>query len=620
MHIPVTAQIPDLWGEQTFTKSEWGGVNYLVGPNATGKTRFAEQLKNALSSAGTKPRYLSAERLAGLEKSHVMGSQGALHRGFNMEDLGRYKLFGSELGQAADAFIILKEKMNVRIRIEAFLSSIFGRRIRFAEEGGFLKPKIQRILGGGAEYAMKESECHGLKELITLLAFLYDDEFNALIIDEPELHLHPQFQTFLLAEIRKVSGDPRTQPNTKVFFLITHSPYVLDFRDLDDLRQCLIFHAIEAPTCIGTLSQQDELSLKRLLPRLNTHHKQFFFAHRPIFVEGYTDQQLFTLIQDRRGKLLGATGACFIDVNGKDEQDFFFRLCRNLKINAQFISDLDLVTRGSFRNSISEDARCKQFASKEGIGPDLMEAIRELNVRLDALIRALDSSTAAPLGELKAAIQQAPETEAKRYRVLIAAIHRREMLVNSIPERTGEIDYLVAKVKRLSEVAREAGVFLLPKGALENHLPTYTGSIYQVPDKLKAATFETERDFILSSPGVSAIESRYAELISSLDAASGVCEVNLKQHLGYAVGLFIGNVQVAFERREIDSANSLKQHASIDWPTYNRILDLVSFEASEGAFTCKMKLKPIVDPEESAFEFNDSTIHSKFSFKRKSEA
>lgn len=61
----------------------------------------------------------------------------------------------------------------MRIRIEAFLSTIFGRRIRFAEEGGFLKPKIQKILAG-AEYAMKESECHGLKELITLLAFLYE--------------------------------------------------------------------------------------------------------------------------------------------------------------------------------------------------------------------------------------------------------------------------------------------------------------------------------------------------------------------------------------------------------------------------------------------------------------
>jgi AAA domain, putative AbiEii toxin, Type IV TA system len=239
---------------------------------------------------------------------------------------------------SADAFVILKEKINVRIRIEAFLSSIFGRRIRLAEEGGYLKPKMQRVLGG-AEYAMKEDECHGLKELITLLAFLYDDEFTALVIDEPELHLHPQFQTFLLAEIRKLAGDGRVAPLKKVFFLITHSPYLLDFRTLDDLRQCVIFHQDSVPTFVGILSDQDEYFLKRLLPRLNTHHKQFFFAGRPIFVEGYTDQQLFSLIQEGRSRLLGATGACFIDVNGKGEQDFFFKSMRSLFLILMFLPE-----------------------------------------------------------------------------------------------------------------------------------------------------------------------------------------------------------------------------------------------------------------------------------------
>lgn len=415
MNIPVTAKIPDLWGAQEFAKSDWGGVNYLVGPNGSGKTRFAVPLKQALSAAGMKPRYLSAERLAGLEKSDIWGRSGALDRGFDVGQYEQYKNYGNEQGLAADAFVILKEKIDVRIRIEAFLSSIFGRRIKFAEEGGFLKPKIQKTLGG-EEYGMKEGECHGLKELITLLAFLYDDAFNALIIDEPELHLHPQFQTFLLAEIRKIAGDPRIQSGAKVFFLITHSPYLLDFRVINDIRQCLIFHASEAPTCIGDLDAQDEYSLKRLLPRLNTHHKQFFFAHRPVFVEGYTDQQLFTLIQDSRAKLLGASGACFIDVNGKDEQDFFFRLCQHLKIDAQFISDLDVLTRGNLRNSISDDSRSTKFVSEEGIGADLMDAIRELYRRLDILSAAIDSSIDPALADIKAALQQAADTDTKRYR------------------------------------------------------------------------------------------------------------------------------------------------------------------------------------------------------------
>jgi len=611
MNIEITATIPDLWGDKLFSKTEWGGVNYLVGPNGSGKTRFAEHLKNGLSQAGLKPRYLSAERLAGLEKDAVMGHGGPLHQGFNVGSYAQYRSYGEQTGLAADAFVILKEKINVRIKIEAFLSSLFGRRIRFAEEGGFLKPKMQRILGG-TEYVMKESECHGLKELITLLAFIYDDQFNAMIIDEPELHLHPQFQTFLLSEIRKSAGDPRTKPGSKVFFLITHSPYLLDFRVLDDLRQCIIFHVDALPTAIGPLSAQDEFSLKRLLPRLNTHHKQFFFAQRPIFVEGYTDQQLFTLLQDSMGKLLGATGACFIDVNGKDEQDFFFRLCKHLQIDAQFIADLDVITRGSFRNSISDDGRSRQFVSEHGIGADLMDAIRELNIRLDLLARAVGTSSEHALSEIQETLRQAPDTEEKRYRVLMATIHMRQLLVTHLPTHQGEIDYIVAKMNRIREGAQAAGVFLLPKGALENHLPYYAGSPFQIPENAKSRTFEAERDFILANIGSDTIASRYSDIIPLLDLASGVCEVDLRRHLGYAISVFIGNVQMAFERGELKSKESLEQHASVEWSTFTRILDVIAFNAEETHFSCRIKLRALVDADETEVTFTDTTVHSKF--------
>ena len=43
-----------------------------------------------------------------------------------------------------------------------------------------------------------------------LLTHLYDDQHQCLIIDEPELNLHPQYQAFFLQEVRKVAGDPTT--------------------------------------------------------------------------------------------------------------------------------------------------------------------------------------------------------------------------------------------------------------------------------------------------------------------------------------------------------------------------------------------------------------------------
>lgn len=307
MNLEINISIPVLWGQQVFSKKEWGSINFLVGPNGTGKSLFAEQLKYHLNNIkDLKARYLNAERLAGLEKQHYgnFGHSDMLN-GFSIGRSQEYHSQGNTFGLSSDAIMTLKEKLDVKVKIEATLSQLFGRSIRLAEEGGYLKPMVQRIQVGD-EYKLKENECHGLKELITLLTILYDDENNCLIIDEPELHLHPQFQSFFLQEIRQIAGDPRIDSRKKCFFLITHSPYLVDIRTIEDLKNCIVFQPDRIPAYIDQLDGDDEWKVKRLLPRLNTHHKHFFFASNPIFVEGYRDQQLFTLIQEKRGKLLGA--------------------------------------------------------------------------------------------------------------------------------------------------------------------------------------------------------------------------------------------------------------------------------------------------------------------------
>ena len=243
----MTISIPDLWGEQQFVKTQWGGINYLVGPNGTGKSRFAEQLRAHCKRAGLRVRYLSSERLAGLEsQAYSYFGSSALQQGLSIGEFPRYRQYGTEYGLSADAFVALKEKVDVRIRIEAILSQLFGKRIRLAEEGGYLNPKVER-LDWGKEYGFRESECHGLKELVTLLAFLFDDDYNCLIIDEPELHLHPQFQTFFLQQMRALAGDPSAEPNRKIFFIVTHSPYYVDIRTPEDLKHCVVFNSESSP-------------------------------------------------------------------------------------------------------------------------------------------------------------------------------------------------------------------------------------------------------------------------------------------------------------------------------------------------------------------------------------
>ncbi len=224
----------------------------------------------------------------GLEKNEIGYFGGAgLRQGFNISQFQKYKSNAEQGGLSSSAIITLKERLDIRLKIEALLSDIFGKTIKLVEEGGFLIPKMQNIMIG-EEYNLSQNECHGLKELITLLTFLYDPTKNCLIFDEPELHLHPQFQSFFLQEIRKVAGNPLVDPSKKIFFIITHSPYFLDLKSLDDLKNILVCHLNKMPTYVSELDENDQYILKKFLPRFNTHHKQFFFSPNPVFVEGYT--------------------------------------------------------------------------------------------------------------------------------------------------------------------------------------------------------------------------------------------------------------------------------------------------------------------------------------------
>lgn len=613
MNLNINISISDLWGEKKFQKNEWGSINYLVGPNATGKTRFVEQLKQQCLSQRLKVRYLSSERLSGLERQQygIFGYSN-INRGLDIGQFSEYKNQGLSYGLAADAFAILKEKLDVKIKIEATLSQLFGRRIRLAEEGGFLKPKIQRIEGGD-EYSLKESECHGLKELITLLTFLYNDDHNCLIIDEPELHLHPQFQTFFLQEIRKIAGDPLSSPDKKCFFIVTHSPYYVDIRTLEDLKYCIVFQPDRLPAFIESLESEDEWRIKRLLPRLNTHHKQFFFASRPIFVEGYFDQQIFSLAQEKRGKLLGASGSCIIDVGGKDELDLFFRICKKLSVDAQFITDLDILTKGKLRQSVSEDDRCQVYLQKEGLGTDLKHVIGEAEKAIDECLNELEpkltesSELNSPLQIFRDALLKESELEKKRYIFLVGLKYIGGQIKNLVESNADKLSFIEGRLQKVIQVFKCSGVYALSNGELENYLPEYKGNPYIISDGAKAETFEKERDFILGNDLTEEeVCARYGELVNILDEATNPKEINMDLFLTYAIRKWIFEVQSAYNRGEIKDKDSLKRNAMIEWQTYSRIFDLLEFSLNQDGFTCRIKLKPLLDPKEREAIFNNS--------------
>ncbi|KPQ12987.1 MAG: AAA domain protein [Algoriphagus marincola HL-49] len=602
--------IPLLWGEEHFIKNEWGYINYLVGPNGTGKSLLAEQIKARFNGGGFTPRYLNAERLVGLEKQQEgRFGGGQLHRGFDITHLEDYKNRAENTGLSSSAIIILKQRLDIRIKIEALLSDIFGKTIRLVEEGGFLKPKMQNIKAG-AEYNLSESECHGLKELITLLTFLYDPTKNCIIFDEPELHLHPQFQSFFLQEIRKIAGNPIEDPTKKIFFIITHSPYFIDLKSLDDLKNILVCHLNKVPTYVNELDADDQFILKKFLPRFNTHHKQFFFSPNPVFVEGYTDQQIISILFEKIGINIGASGSCIIDVGGKDELGVFYKLCKSLKINCRIIADLDAVFRGRLRRVVCEDERSQTYIQQQGIGANLSNEIGDIETQLSSIAtRLLSQETTIPhLVELKAKLGSlTPEEEHTKRVSTLLAISKHEADIRTLLDapNIAILNLIIGRNNQIFNAFKACKTFIFPKGEIEHYYTQSTIDFLNITNK--DVWFHTERDYLLQASSTE-IEVNYQNLVTILKEAVPIIEIEIKKHIKFEIFEWIHKVQTGIAKKEVNNADDLTRNAKVNYTLYNQILDLQSLTINEDrTFNCQIMIKETLTGTPIEINFNQTT-------------
>ncbi|OCJ45431.1 TOPRIM nucleotidyl transferase/hydrolase domain-containing protein [Serratia sp. 14-2641] len=607
----VDITIPLLWGEQRFTKKQWGSINYIVGPNGTGKTLFGEQLKNKFSDGGFTARYLSAERLIGLEKKYEGRFGGAtLAQGFDISHFDDYKKRAEERGFSSSGIILLKERLDIRIKIEALLSDVFGKTIRLSEQGGFLKLMMQnKVLGD--EYGLSESECHGLKELITLLTFLYDPTNNCIIFDEPELHLHPQYQSFFLEEIRKVAGDPLKDSSKKIVFIITHSPYFIDVKSLDDLKSLLICGPGKSPTYISDLDDNDKYILNRFLPRFNTHHKQFFFSPNPVFVEGYTDQQIISLLFEKIGINIGASGSCVIDVGGKDELGVFYRLCQALKIDCRIIADLDALFRGRLRSVVCEDSRPNLYIQNNGVGESLSTEIGDLESKLSLLAEHIINNDFEneKVMSLKARLKGFTDDEnhKKRVTMLLGIINIKDVLTNVFSgDSIANFNFVSGRLEKLLDAFKSVNTFVFPKGEIEHY---YTQSeVDYLNINNKDAWFHTERDHLLAVQDATQLRQEYKGLLEIMNQAVPIVNLEVRKHVKFEVFEWIHQVQTGISKLEIKNEGDLKRSVKVNYTLYQQILNLESLRINEDqTFECSISINNSFVNEKKLITFNQET-------------
>lgn len=505
LHLETKVKIPFLWGKAAFKKKEWAQVNLIVGPNGSGKTLLAAELAKQFNQSGIPVRFLHSDPV---EQDKMLS--------------------------------ILKDDSCVREKIEVVLSGMFGKGIKFEKtpEGNFIPIVINK--SQNVEYNLKEGECHGLKEILTLLVALYSTQKGCIIFDEPELHLHPQLQIFFINEIRKTAAaDPK-----RIFFLITHSPFFIDLRFPEDLTGVVVCHINRVPTYIDNLSNADEALFRRFLPRFNTYHKQFFFSDNQIFVEGYTDQQMFSNLLDLTDNWYSSAGTGIIDVGGKDELGVFFKVCSLLGTEGRIICDLDALFQGKLRDMLCEDFRPtlwlekqqdkqegfyrKMFsvsAIKRGISlNDLITRMENYLIRIGNALCKIDEELPHNVAFLVDKIcnlcdkyERVEDVDTFKTVVLQGLLSIGEEIEPFLSDQTAATIPLIKNLASLIFAAAEAArVYVLPKGCIEHY---YTKNrIRYMPVPGKDRLFHTEREYI-SKTNSEILRKEYSELLSILERA-----------------------------------------------------------------------------------------------------
>jgi hypothetical protein len=575
--------LPVPWSLKKFHTSQIGVINFLVGPNGSGKSKFAAALQSQVQNA----RLLGTDRLSGMEQTNVLRSLVGDHfaQGLAKSHFTQLRNAGLQ-GSGMDTFVLLEERMDLRIQVEATLGHLFNRKIILDWDSGNLVARV--VLGKtGTAYRLDREECHGIKELLVLLTHLYNDQHPCLIIDEPELNLHPQYQAFFMQEVRKVAGDPSENKKKKIVFLVTHSPFILDFRSVEDVKSLISFsldHSI--PKHIFDLDPVATEKLSSLVPRLNVHHKQLFFSDNPLFVEGILDAQIVGTMQEARGVSVAGAGSCIIDAGGCEEVNRYVELCRAFGKSAHFLYDLDSLFGGNLRACVRADGSVQHFLATAGVGSDFVKYCGELESKLTGFIDRLLASSPAPgaparlveyLSGLGPRAGWNNKAWAKaRVSVLTAISRDRPAVATTISE--AEVKEIEGRLNQIVSALKQINITLLPGGTLERYLPKYTGDPYERTDEAKRQAVSEEIKELGKGMTPEQLANRYGALYEAVCAMPAKVSVDVEQVLREYLSQYIHDLQATVVSNPAWQLTEVQAHLNTIQRSTLKLFSLQKFE------------------------------------------
>jgi predicted ATP-dependent endonuclease of OLD family len=315
----------------------------------------------------------------------------------------------------------------------------------------------------GKQYRMDQLSSGETEILNFLLGILSTDIRNGIIvIDEPELHLHPRWQTVLLelfSDLEELTGNQ--------FIFTTHSPgFITD----DTISRVKRVHKDDSDSSRTTSVDESRLSdPDDLVHIINSHNNEkMFFADYVVLVEGISDRLVFQKMIDYYSQEINEPQIVeVLEVEGKGNFSKYADFLENLGVPFFIIGD-----RGYAKQVGGEEIE-ELFITDEG--------------KIDDRVLKDDSSRDADTlaARIDSAIESGNTDELEEVREVWRYIRQR--LTSFKDELTEEEE---ETWENFLQNHRENGVYILPHGEIEDHLPDGTTSTEDVLELTKYENFE----------------------------------------------------------------------------------------------------------------------------------
>lgn len=180
----------------------------------------------------------------------------------------------------------------------------------------------------------------GEREIVHFLLamFALNVQDGLILVDEPELHLHPRWQRIFLGLFRDLAPERNNQ-----FVITTHSPTFVTPETIDSVTRVFRLPSGSTQVALRNVDLPEKKSLVRMINSQN--NERLFFADKVVLVEGISDRLVIeSLLELASAKFIITAAIEVIEVGGKHNFEDYRLVLQGLITPNFTVADLDYLT------------------------------------------------------------------------------------------------------------------------------------------------------------------------------------------------------------------------------------------------------------------------------------